>query len=74
MTRKTSKGLLLGVAAMVALAGCRSEDNNYYTVSRQYLELEFAYDRCLGFLKDERSAENFEKRLACTRAVYGGAE
>lgn len=74
MTRKTGRGLILGLVAMVTLAGCRSEDNSHYAVSRQYQELEFAYDRCLGYLPDERSAENYEKRLACTRAVYGGAE
>jgi len=65
------KSLIL-IPAILILGACRSEDNGRYAVSWEYMELEQAYDRCLGYLPDERSVEAFEKRLACTQAVYGG--
>lgn len=62
---------LILIAALM-LAGCVQEDDGQFAVSWEYMELEQAYERCIGRLSEERDEKNFEKRLACTQAVYGG--
>lgn len=68
------KPTFLVIPALLALAGCKSEDNSHYAVSRQYQELKFAYERCLGDLQYDDGKETFDQRLACTAAVYGGTK
>lgn len=65
--------------ALLALAGCRAD----VEVTHEGLsahDLERAYDRCIEHDYLDKDAEgkrvyheaDFNKRLACTQAIYGG--
>lgn len=65
--------LILLPLAMVAVAGCRPDVRIERTEGLTAFDLNRAYDRCIGGTIHP-NRDDFAKRVACTAAVYGGAQ
>lgn len=58
--------VILGILALVALAGCKSDVTVVESVDG--FDLRRAYNECIG-----KEDDIIEYRIACTAAVYGGS-
>lgn len=65
--------LILLPLVLLAVAGCRPDVRIEQSKGLDSFDLSRAYDRCIGGFVHPNH-DDFDKRVACTAAVYGGAQ